>query len=103
MSHFHSHISSLSRINIKNFHRVFQADLKKAETLAKQKARFIIFYIEEDLQEVLPTIETFQFRRALSDTELGDFINDQVLSSQCSNRNHTCDVIIVVQHTSLSS
>ena len=58
--------------------RVFQDSLYQANNIAKSMDRFIIYYSEEDLDDISPSLETISYRIALSDKSLGDLINEKV-------------------------
>ena len=54
--------------------------MSEAEKVSREVERFIAYYIEEDPPEIdtSPTAETLTYRTALSDPDLGEFINRKV-------------------------
>lgn len=58
--------------------RVFQNSLHEAQHVALLKNKCILFYCEEEIVDMIPSLETFLFRKALCDHHLGRYINNQV-------------------------
>jgi hypothetical protein len=59
--------------------RVFRQSLRSAQEISYSSSRLILFYCEEITKEVIPSLETFLFRRALSSKRMGNFINDNFI------------------------
>jgi len=59
--------------------RVFQSSLADAQHLSIIKDRFILFYCEEELADVIPSMDTILARKALASSRVGNFINDQYI------------------------
>ncbi len=49
-----------------------------ATSLAVSTHRFLIFYIEESIPDVVPSLGTLELRKSLSDQLVGELINDDV-------------------------
>ena len=69
-------------VNVGSTLKLFLGDIELAEWLATTTQRFILVYIEDGTSRS-PSSESMQYRRALSDNSLGDFINDKVFTD-CS-------------------
>ena len=59
-----------------HFFRVFQNSLLSGQCLALAKRRLLVYYVEEKVQN--PSIETTEYRHALSDSTIGDILNERV-------------------------
>lgn len=59
-------------------HRVFSASLLQAQRLARETGRYIVYYCEEDIENALPSYFTYAFRRALTDPNVEELLNEQV-------------------------
>lgn len=66
-------------VNVGSTLKLFLGDIELAEWLATTTQRFILVYIEDGTSR-LPSSESIQYRRVLSDNSLGDFINDKVFT-----------------------
>lgn len=56
--------------------RVYQNSLLSGQSIAVAKRRLLVYYIEENVQN--PSIETTEYRHALSDSAIGDTLNERV-------------------------
>lgn len=59
--------------------RVYQNSLLSGQRFALEKRRLMVFYIEENTRN--PSTEASEYRNALADPILGDYINDNVWQS----------------------
>ena len=57
--------------------KLFQGNIKLAEWLAVNTGRFILIYIEDGNAKA-PSLNSVQYRYALSDSVLGKYINEEV-------------------------
>lgn len=80
-------------MSISEFHpqpsvRVFQNSLHTATALAALRGKLVLMYVEEDRPEgMAPSARTLEARKALSDSKLGDFINEEVCDPQHRHHN----------------
>lgn len=59
--------------------RVFQNSLTDAQHMSIVKDRFILFYCEEELADVIPSMDTILARKSLASFRVGNLINDQYI------------------------
>jgi len=59
--------------------RVFSSSLLQAQKLAIETGRYIAYYCEEDMVGIMPTYLTLAFRRALTDNNVEDLLNEQFI------------------------
>ena len=64
-------------LNIESTLKLFLGNIELAEWLATTTQRFILVYIEDGTSRS-PSSGSMQYRRALSDSSLGEFINEKV-------------------------
>lgn len=58
--------------------RVFSSSLLQAQQVARETGRYIAYYCEEDMVGIMPTYLMLAFRRALTDANVEDLLNEQV-------------------------
>lgn len=68
-----------------NLFRAFQGSLSDAEKISRDVERFIVFFVEQDLEEDISISgESLAYRAAFADNELANFINQKVIAVFCS-------------------
>lgn len=77
-------------IGIKVFNRasslkLFLGDLKQMEKISTMNAKFVVVYVEGGDSKV-PSRESIEYRKALSDISLGNMLNDQFIFSATSTQ-----------------
>jgi len=77
-------------IGIKVFNRasslkLFLGDLKQMEKMSSMNAKFVVVYVEGGDSKV-PTRESLEYRKALSDLSLGNMLNEQFIFSATSTQ-----------------
>lgn len=88
-------------INDKSPLKFFHGSLSRAEWLATTTGRFLLVYIEEGSSKT-PSITSLQYRHALADTNLGQFINEQFIfyagTTQHRSTNNLAKALIKGNH-----
>jgi len=66
--------------------RVFQGSMTDAQHFSLLKDRFILLYCEEEVADVVPSMETILARKALASSRVGGLVNDQFIFMSAFHR-----------------